>query len=800
MMPPFKSSITLRCTLPIGRAWWKETAENTQVLPVSGSDIFLLHGAVMSLLWLRIPLVQYDGDSKDATTTKSLPEVGDIVVAWKAVSFRVFSMEGGTSIPQAADPPDPGSELQSSGSPLHPSQFSPLPQSPDAYKAQFSSPPCPTSPWVFKKTNSPSLDLGPLDVNMISPVAAALETPPKSHKQLQILPSLKSKELDTISAQYTTLSAKSKGISPAATNPTNTVTNPNAITVHRRPRSEVIAEDTHQGHTPSLDVPKQGVPPQSKSQTSGFTGPAKEILNPTMATPSKSRRKAKSKLNPAAVLDPSALSKTAPGSVSTSFQAAPTDSPANSAPAGPLQMVMLNQDSQAAIIPYASGVGPSEGKPFINSASKKRKGSHLSKRSSPDPIGGDSIPSLFTELSLVNPFAILETRNLGRHNASTFSFNSKEPDGDMGISIPDSDSFILKKFLKKLHKHNYSQIQKRVGELGLLAIYYFINVLGPPLTLSAPSLQIRDFWSMKESQSYTWLFKQILRQREIVINWLRVIPVDGNSINFWTSPWTPYGQLIRHVGPNGPRQSGFPLLSSLASLWNGESWTLAPARSPEMEQVQIYLSIITLLEDPDYPEWIQNNASSANTNKFISAQIYDSIRESRPQVPWHRIVWLKKGIPKFKTLTWMFVQDRCPTRNRLLSWGLQTDPLCLLCNLHPECRNHIYFQCSFSMGVWRNLSSKLGLIVSSDEWDDILQALIGLTGNKHLRYLTILAWQSAIHEIWRERNNKLHRSSFKSIDVIISTISSIIKNCISAMRQTQPLESSACMKLWFSLP
>lgn len=218
-----------------------------------------------------------------------------------------------------------------------------------------------------------------------------------------------------------------------------------------------------------------------------------------------------------------------------------------------------------------------------------------------------------------------------------------------------------------------------------------------------------------------------------------------------------------------------------------------------MEQVQNCLSTITLLEALDYPEWIQNNASSANTNKFISAQIYDSIRESRPQVPWHRIVWLKKGIPKFKALTWMFVQDRCPTRNKLLSWGLHTDPLCLLCNLHPESRNHIYFQCSFSMGVWRNLSSKLGFFVSTDEWDDILQALICLTGNKHMRYLTILAWQSAIHEIWRERNNKLHRSSFKSIDVILSTISSIIKNCISAMRQTQPMESSACMQLWFSL-
>ncbi|KAF2542334.1 hypothetical protein F2Q68_00032345 [Brassica cretica] len=31
------------------------------------------------------------------------------------------------------------------------------------------------------------------------------------------------------------------------------------------------------------------------------------------------------------------------------------------------------------------------------------------------------------------------------------------------------------------------------------------------------------------------------------------------------------------------------------------------------------------------------------------------MRESKPKVPWHRVVWLKKGIPKLKILTWMFV-------------------------------------------------------------------------------------------------------------------------------------------------
>ena len=158
-----------------------------------------------------------------------------------------------------------------------------------------------------------------------------------------------------------------------------------------------------------------------------------------------------------------------------------------------------------------------------------------------------------------------------------------------------------------------------------------------------------------------------------------------------------------------------------------------------------------------------------------------------------------KTLKKFKTLTWMFVLDRCPTRNRLLAWGLQTDPLCLLCNLHPESRNHIFFCCSFSAGIWRNLASKLRFSITSDEWDDTLQALIRYTGDNRLRYLTLLAWQALIHELWRERNNRLHRSCYKSQEAILSTISSLIKNRLSSLRESDPVESSACMQLWFSL-
>ena len=281
---------------------------------------------------------------------------------------------------------------------------------------------------------------------------------------------------------------------------------------------------------------------------------------------------------------------------------------------------------------------------------------------------------------------------------------------------------------------------------------------------------------------------------------MRILPGNGNSIFFWTTPWSPFGQLIKFVGHNGPRQYGIPLSSSLASLWVGETWDIGPARSQEMEQIQIFLSTVSLSEHEDMPEWSRLGTTPATNNKFVSAKVYNYIRESKPLVPWHHVVWLKKGIPKCKTLTWMFVLNRCPTRDRLLSWGLQTDPLCLLCNLLPESKNHIYFGCSFSSGIWRNLAAKLQFAIISDDWDDTLQGLIHYTGDNRLRYLTILSWQTLIHELWRERNNRLHRSHFKSQEAIFSTISSTIKNRISSLRETDPMESSACMQLWFSLP
>lgn len=310
-------------------------------------------------------------------------------------------------------------------------------------------------------------------------------------------------------------------------------------------------------------------------------------------------------------------------------------------------------------------------------------------------------------------------------------------------------------------------------------------------------IKYKSFWGLKPHQNHSWVFKQILKHRHLAINWVKLIHGNGANCNFWTDPWSPFGPLIIHLGHQGPRLTGIHLKSSLASLWRRGSWHLPPARSPQMVQIQAFMSTITLSETSDSWAWCPEGIAS---NKFCSKQIYNLVREKKPQVTWYRSVWFKRGIPKHKSLTWMVNLNRCPTKDRLLSWNIPVDPACLLCNGEPESRDHLFFSCSFSSAIWSTLSAKLRLPVTSPSWNPVLQTIIALPASNHLTYLTNLAWQASIYEIWAERNGRLHRESFKSSESILHRIDHIIRDRIASFRHQNPTKASNYLQLWFSLP
>ena len=82
-------------------------------------------------------------------------------------------------------------------------------------------------------------------------------------------------------------------------------------------------------------------------------------------------------------------------------------------------------------------------------------------------------------------------------------------------------------------------------------------------------------------------------------------------------------------------------------------------------------------------------------------------------------------------------------------------------------------------------------------WDDTVVQLQGLGTNKDLKRLTLIAVQATIYWIWLERNSRLHRQTFKSVDTLITTIDRQIRNRLQSFRQANPRASSAMTQLWF---
>ncbi|XP_048611918.1 uncharacterized protein LOC125586144 [Brassica napus] len=237
---------------------------------------------------------------------------------------------------------------------------------------------------------------------------------------------------------------------------------------------------------------------------------------------------------------------------------------------------------------------------------------------------------------------------------------------------------------------------------------------------------------MKPRQKHTWLFKQILQERQTALQWFQIDPGDGTNISFWKDPWTKFGKLINfigHTGPRltGPRLTGIHLDTSVADVWRDGGWLIHSARSSEMEELITYLTTITLIDAPSSPFWINNGR---NMRSFSSSNVYNFLLPTTPTVPWRPLIWIKRDIPKHQTLAWLMLLNRSPTRDRLITWGLQVDPLCLLCNQGNESRDHLFFSCSFSATVWNHFSTSFGITSPSTSWSDVAQSLMAHSGTK----------------------------------------------------------------------
>lgn len=303
---------------------------------------------------------------------------------------------------------------------------------------------------------------------------------------------------------------------------------------------------------------------------------------------------------------------------------------------------------------------------------------------------------------------------------------------------------------------------------------------------------INNFWTAKKSPTNSWLDNKLLKLRGEVFTWIKLRVGDGTDCRFWTDNWSPFGSLQTYLLRNSTSRLGIPATATLSEINEDGNWLLPPARSEELLNLQVYLTELTLTAGKDRYEWVLEDKP---LTKFVTGDVYTKLKGETQTLPWTKLVWIKGGVPKHSFLTWLFALDRCPTRDRLLRWGLQTDSNCLLCNMADESRDHLYFLCPFAWSLWTLVAQRCRL-VSDRRWDHCLTQLQSLSGNKYVRRVTLLGWQSTVYWIWSERNNRLHRNSYRTVDALFRLLDRQIRDKFLSHRDHNPLLASKLMQIW----
>ncbi|KAG5380854.1 hypothetical protein IGI04_028696 [Brassica rapa subsp. trilocularis] len=334
----------------------------------------------------------------------------------------------------------------------------------------------------------------------------------------------------------------------------------------------------------------------------------------------------------------------------------------------------------------------------------------------------------------------------------------------------------IKSDLKRINKENYSKIQERVVETHRPS---FVNPVAPSTPEWFQSLL--DF--------------SISPLRSVAYPLIHIQIQNGEHGRFWIDNWSPFGKLQDYL-EGGRSRLGIPLKATLASLYRNGTWQLPAARTENQLQVLTFITTINFNSQPDQYVWKINGKSS---EKFSTGEVYQYLRGDVEEVNWAKVIWSPRSIPRQSFHAWLVVQNRIPTRDRLISWGLQVPSLCLLCNQTDESRDHLYWDCGYAFDLWNRVAGRCG-IVPQRSWDNSLNQMLSLSpAASTMRSLTLLGWQACIYWIWNERNNRLHANQFRSLDSLFSIIDHQIRNKIQSFRETNPRRSSQMMQRWFGL-
>lgn len=134
--------------------------------------------------------------------------------------------------------------------------------------------------------------------------------------------------------------------------------------------------------------------------------------------------------------------------------------------------------------------------------------------------------------------------------------------------------------------------------------------------------------------------------------------------------------------------------------------------------------------------------------------IWQSFRAPGDVVAWADSVWNSLAIPKCSFTLWLALRNRLLTRDRMIMFGMTTDPKCLLCSQGMESVQHLFSSCPYFDLIRMALPYDF-----VHDWSVIQngQLCVSSLTSKH-KEIASLFIAIAVNLVWKERNFRMHNS------------------------------------------
>ena len=136
------------------------------------------------------------------------------------------------------------------------------------------------------------------------------------------------------------------------------------------------------------------------------------------------------------------------------------------------------------------------------------------------------------------------------------------------------------------------------------------------------------------------------------------------------------------------------------------------------------------------------------------------VRSRRPLVHRHAIVWFSQAIKMHVFITWLVIQERLSTQDKLHKWGVINSISCDFSRANVEDRNHLFFECQFTAGIWMRVLSLCGQSRLPRRSENEFCWATGCKGNCFCSVTKRIAWGATIYHLWRQRNARVHDNLF----------------------------------------